>query len=614
MAGFDDVRRLPRRVRGPAPTAASTRSRTPARRAGRACALIGDAACPAARDAVAGGRGAAARRRDRRRQGPRRLPPRLPRRRRGRRRALRARKHREDKPFALMARRPRGGARARRARRRRARRCSRRPARPIVLAPRRAGRAASRAAVAPASRELGVMLPYSPLHHLLLADAGGAARADQRQRLRRADRLPRRGRAASGWPPSPTRSSSTTARSTCAPTTPSCASCAGAPAGAAPLARATCPRACALPVAGARAGARLRRRAEEHVLRGARARARGSATTSATCSNARDAARRSATGIAHFERLFAVAPEVVAHDLHPDYLSTAYALEREGVELVGVQHHHAHLAACLAEHGETGPAVGAIFDGTGLRHRRHGLGRRDARRRPARRSSAPGTCWPVRLPGGDRAVREPWRMACAWLVAAAGARRRSAGARAAIGAERWRAVARLAATRLRGAGDDERRAACSTPSPRCAGCARAVTYEGQAAIELEAARRPGRARRLRAAGAARTLVLDARATIRAVVDDLARGRRAGAVVAARFHRAAGARRRREACARAAPRRGLDARRALRRRVPEPAAARAHGRRLRARGPARARPAARCRRTTAASPTARRRSPRARRRG
>ena len=71
-------------------------------------------------------------------------------------------------------------------------------------------------------------------------------------------------------------------------------------------------------------------------------------------------------GVEHFERLFAVEPAVVAHDLHPDYLSTRYALERDGVELVGVQHHHAHLAACLAEHGETGEAVGAIYDGSGL--------------------------------------------------------------------------------------------------------------------------------------------------------------------------------------------------------------------------------------------------------
>src|SRR5205085_550910 len=113
-------------------------------------------------------------------------------------------------------------------------------------------------------------------------------------------------------------------------------------------------------------------------------------------------------GVEHFERLFAVAPEVVAHDLHPDYLSTRYALERAGVEHVGVQHHHAHLAAVLAEHGLEGPAVGAIYDGTGY--------------------GADGTAWggeilagglrgfdraahlrPVRLPGGDAAVKEPWR-------------------------------------------------------------------------------------------------------------------------------------------------------------------------------------------------------------
>ncbi len=70
-------------------------------------------------------------------------------------------------------------------------------------------------------------------------------------------------------------------------------------------------------------------------------------------------------GVGQFERLFDVTPEVVAHDLHPDYLSTKYALAREGVEFVGVQHHHAHLAAVLAEHGVAGPAVGAIYDGAG---------------------------------------------------------------------------------------------------------------------------------------------------------------------------------------------------------------------------------------------------------
>ena len=105
---------------------------------------------------------------------------------------------------------------------------------------------------------------------------------------------------------------------------------------------------------------------------------------------------------------------MVAHDLHPDYLSTKHALELDRVRTIGVQHHHAHLAACLAEHGESGPALGAIFDGSGY--------------------GPDGTVWggellvgdledfervgllfPVRLPGGDAAVRQPWRMACAWL-------------------------------------------------------------------------------------------------------------------------------------------------------------------------------------------------------
>src|SRR5258708_1129722 len=90
-------------------------------------------------------------------------------------------------------------------------------------------------------------------------------------------------------------------------------------------------------------------------------------------------------GIEHFRRLFDIDPEVVAHDLHPEYLSTKYAVdladenlrdtelagvelagaELAGVELAGVQHHHAHIASCLADNGADGPVIGVASDGTG---------------------------------------------------------------------------------------------------------------------------------------------------------------------------------------------------------------------------------------------------------
>ena len=128
-------------------------------------------------------------------------------------------------------------------------------------------------------------------------------------------------------------------------------------------------------------------------------------------------------GISHFERLFAVEPRVVAHDLHPGYLSTAYALEREGVEHVGVQHHHAHLAAALAEHGEQGPAIGAIYDGTGYGEDGTVWGG-ELLFGDLRGFERVGHLRPVRLPGGEQAIRQPWRMACAWLRRGA---RRAAG-------------------------------------------------------------------------------------------------------------------------------------------------------------------------------------------
>jgi hydrogenase maturation protein HypF len=124
-------------------------------------------------------------------------------------------------------------------------------------------------------------------------------------------------------------------------------------------------------------------------------------------------------GVAHFERLFRIQPELLVYDLHPNYLSTRYIrdrAERESLPAIGVQHHHAHIAACMAENGLPleSQVIGLSFDGTGY--------------------GEDGAIWGgevlvggyaevervahlryVPLPGGDAAIRAPWRTALAWL-------------------------------------------------------------------------------------------------------------------------------------------------------------------------------------------------------
>jgi hydrogenase maturation protein HypF len=125
------------------------------------------------------------------------------------------------------------------------------------------------------------------------------------------------------------------------------------------------------------------------------------------------------TGIAHFERLFRIQPEAIAADLHPNYLATQYArqrAERENLPLIEVQHHHAHLAACLADNRWTSPdpVIGLSFDGTGFGP--DGaiwggevlLGGYSGYQRLYHLAYTP-------LPGGDAAVRKPARMALAHL-------------------------------------------------------------------------------------------------------------------------------------------------------------------------------------------------------
>ncbi len=120
----------------------------------------------------------------------------------------------------------------------------------------------------------------------------------------------------------------------------------------------------------------------------------------------------------HYERLFSITPELIACDLHPDYASTRYAHERAqrtGCRLLAVQHHHAHLASCLAENGVRHPVIGVIWDGAGYGTDGAVWGGeflvgdcRSARRAASFRY--------VHMPGGEQAIRHPWRMALAHLV------------------------------------------------------------------------------------------------------------------------------------------------------------------------------------------------------
>jgi hydrogenase maturation protein HypF len=122
-------------------------------------------------------------------------------------------------------------------------------------------------------------------------------------------------------------------------------------------------------------------------------------------------------GVEHFERLFRVKPVAIAHDMHPNYLATRYAqerAEREGLPLIAVQHHHAHVAACMAEHGLNEPVIGISFDGTGYGDDGAIWGGEvlvadyKSYRRAAHLDYFP-------LPGGDAAIKRPARTALALL-------------------------------------------------------------------------------------------------------------------------------------------------------------------------------------------------------
>jgi hydrogenase maturation protein HypF len=419
------------------------------------------------------------------------------------------------------------------------------------LAPRRPD-APVAPSVAPGAPELGVMLPYSPLHHLLMHDVGetlvmtSGNLSDEPIAYRDEDARERLGAVADVFlshdRPIETRTDDSVLR--------------GVSVGAdrrrsfLRRSRGYVPASLALPGAGAlrpvlACGAELK--STFCVAKGERAWVShhiGDLENYETLQSFRE-------GIDHFERLFDVQPGVVAHDLHPEYLSTKYALEREGVELIGVQHHHAHLAACLAEHGELGSAVGAIFDGTGYGTDGTVWGG-EILYGSVRSCTRVGSLHPVRLPGGARAIREPWRMACSWMLASgAGPLDPPPPCLAGlVEPGRWGAVARLALSGLSSPWSSSMGRLFDAVAALC-GVRATINYEGQAAVELEACCDPDETRGYPMSFSERDglMVIDPREMISAIVTDLAGGVPPGAV-AARFH-AAVAEAAVEACVRAA---------------------------------------------------------------
>jgi hydrogenase maturation protein HypF len=441
---------------------------------------------------------------------------------------LRARKHREDKPFAVLV------ADINQARELvevddTAHELLTSPARPIVLLPRKPGATIAQA-VAPGNRQLGVMLPYTPLHHLLIqavqhpvvltsgnlsdepiayrdADALDTLRTiadafllhDRAIHIRTDDSVARvfhgkpvLQRRSRGYVPEPV----TVAR---------------------PFAR---------PVLAV--GAELK-----NTFCLAKDRHAFVSHHIGDLENA-ETLRSFTEGIDHFRRIFDIEPAVVAHDLHPEYLSTKYALDLDNVELVAVQHHHAHIASCLADNGEPGPVIGVAFDGTGY--------------------GTDGTIWggeflvadlgtfhraghlaPVPMPGGAAAIRQPWRMAAAYLDAAfeegeldgLQVRQRNEAA--------WPAIVQMARKQVN--------APLTSSAGRLfdavaalLGVRDTISYEGQAAIELEQLAAPAERGWYRAGLEQHEVFwLHGSDLVRAAAEQTSAGVRRE-VVAARFHR------------------------------------------------------------------------------
>ena len=240
-------------------------------------------------------------------------------------------------------------------------------------------------------------------------------------------------------------------------------------------------------------------------------------------------------GIRHYFTLFGVSPDVVAHDLHPDYTSTRLAADLECAQ-VGVQHHHAHVASCMAEHGLVGSVIGVVFDGAGFGTDGATWGGEFLLVNEGG-SERVGHLGYVALPGGDAAARRPARMAISHVWSAFGGQ---------MPPGQLDLARRLASDEMRVLGQMLAKGVNCPPTSSVgrlfdavaalAGARDTAQFEGQAAMELEAIADPRSARSYAAdiADDGSALVIDPGSIIRAVTDDL-RARVSASEISTAFH-------------------------------------------------------------------------------
>jgi hydrogenase maturation protein HypF len=191
--------------------------------------------------------------------------------------------------------------------------------------------------------------------------------------------------------------------------------------------------------------------------------------------------------IAHLKRILDIEPEMIAFDMHPDYLSTRYALEQGADHKIQVQHHHAHIVSCMAEHKLEGDLIGLSFDGTGygtdgaiwggeiLVAREHDFERA-------------GHLAYVPMPGSATAIKEPWRMAVSYLQGAYGSDFRSLDLPTvgAIDAEKLTIIGEMISKGINSPLTSSLGRLFDGVAAIC-GIRQRVNFEGQAAMELEMA-------------------------------------------------------------------------------------------------------------------------------